>query len=156
MIKKPIFDKKTIGLNPFLVPLKIPVYKLKAKHEYNIDSEGVLTPKEILLEQTPKVNIYVKTEHRLVVNSLNKNTKELFLWLIYSIETNEDYLWINKTRYMKELGITSINTYKSALKELIRYGIIQYTVITDVFWINPEFFFKGSRIETFPSNIIVT
>ncbi len=55
---------------------------------------------------------------------------------------------------MKEANITSINTYKKGLNDLIRYGVVSQTTIKDTFWINPEFFFKGSRTGKYPDKIL--
>ena len=49
---------------------------------------------------------------------------------------------------MEECNV-SINTTEEAIKELIKASIIIPTVVKGVYWINPRFFFKGSRIEKY-------
>jgi hypothetical protein len=54
---------------------------------------------------------------------------------------------------MQENKISSLNTYKDAIKELIKYGFVNSTTVQDVYWINPEFFFKGDRLKKYSSNV---
>lgn len=78
--------------------------------------------------------------------------KDLCWFIIYELNSQQDWLWINKERYMKESHV-SLNTYKAAVLELDRYGILQPTVYKDTYWVNPMFFFHGDRIKKYPSKI---
>lgn len=153
--KKPKIDEGTLGKNPFVSSLKIKVSSVVSKDKFRYDKkDDVWMNAEQDWESVSFTRIYSDSERRLQMAALKASAKELLLWLMYECETGKDWMWINKVRYMEENNINSINTYKSALNELIRTGYITKTVIADVFWINPHFFFNGNRIKCFPENII--
>jgi hypothetical protein len=154
-VKKPLFTQEDLGINPCVSSLKISVYEREIKNELEKQSDGSYLPKKILFESTPKTSVYTTTEHRKIISNCSSASRDLFLWLLYETHTKEDYIWINKDRYMKEWGV-SLNTYKKALNGLIRYALLVRTIVSGVYWINPEFFFKGSRIEKYPKNIVKT
>lgn len=151
--KPPEIVKLDSYVNPFSVPLKIRVNTIEDPHKFVSEGDAIVNYK-VKLEAEPKCSLYVSSEKRLLVNVLDASTKELFLWIIYSLDANKDYLWINKERYMAEIGITSINTYKKALSQLERYGVIAITSVKDTYWINPDFFFRGNRITKYPKNVV--
>lgn len=88
--------------------------------------------------------VYTKVDNRKIIGKLPPRTKTLFLWLIYSINYGEAFIFINEDRYRKEFDV-SYNTYKLALSELIEANILVNTTITSVFWVNPIFIFAGNR-----------
>ena len=152
--KKPKFDCKTLGVNSFVINsgFVIPVNKLEFVDQYKLELDGTLLPLKLEVEATPYVKVYITPERRLIISKLSPAGKELLLWLMYELETGKDYLWINKSRFMLE-NSTSLNTYKKAVDELVRYGMLAFTVVKDVYWINPDFLFKGDRISKYPKNI---
>lgn len=152
--KKPKFTVEDLGYNPFLNSLQIPVRKIIDTKSYKLD-EGVLINNQIKLEYTPFTKVFNTSEHRIIVNNLSDKSQRLYLWIIYEIEAGKDYLWVNIDRYMEEQNIKSINTVKNALQELVRYGILNMTVVKNVYWINPDFFFNGNRISKFKQNLVV-
>ena len=81
--------------------------------------------------------------------------KSLYIHILYELEYGCDYIEINVKRYMKENNISSINTYKDAVKQLSRYLIIYPSVIKGVYWINPKLFFAGSRVNKYPKNVVI-
>lgn len=151
--KKPDTSKLETYVNPFSVPLKILVNTIEDPHKFVVEGDAVMNYKA-KLEVEPKCSLYIAPQKRIIVNALTPSTKELFIWLMYTIEPNKDFIWINKDRYMLELDITSINTYKKALFELERYGIIALTSVKDTYWINPDFFFRGNRVTKYPKNVV--
>lgn len=150
--KKPKFTEKDLGFNPFINSLVIPVIEKHFKEQYK-KSDDVLVPVIQEVEYTEIAKLYCSAERRKITNNLSLRAKELFLWIMYEIDHGKDFLWVNKKRYMEEVEITAIDTYKNAMKELIRYGFLGLTVIQDVFWINPDLFFKGNRITKYPNKI---
>lgn len=149
--KKPKFDIKKLGVNPCTVSLVIPVNEIEFKDQYTKE-DGMLTNTTVEVEATPFAKLYVTAERRKLVSSLSTSAKELYLWIMYEVDASEDALWINRDRFMEENN-TSLNTYKKAIEELIRYAFVAYTVVKDVYWINPDFFFRGDRIKKYPKNI---
>lgn len=150
--KKPDFTNKNLGINPCSVPLQIPVNELVFKDQYVRDGNILINAsKEV--ESTPYSKLYVTAERRKIIASLSAAAKELYIWIMYEVKTGEDALWINKQRFMEE-NSTSLNTYKKAIEELVRYALVAFTVVKDVYWINPDFFFKGDRIAKYPQCVV--
>lgn len=116
------------------------------------DEDGDLLPAKKEVEATPFVKLYVTSERRLIISKLSTASKELFLWIMLEVDAGKDALWINKERFMLENN-TSLNTYKKGMDELIRYAFLAYTVVREVYWINPDFFFRGDRVSKYPNNI---
>lgn len=153
-IKEPRFSKEDIGANPFCVKLKIEVNRVTFEKQYARDKDGVWLPVEKELEVAQSCKVYISKENRGRIFLLSPRAKELMMWLIYESESNSEWIWINKVRFMKESKISSINTYKGALRELIKLNYIQASVIKDTYWINPECFFNGNRVNVFTENIV--
>lgn len=153
--KKPEIKDEDFLHNPLAgIDFKIIVNLRVVEGTFIKDGEELL-PKEIELEKENITKVYTKPENRKVMIGLSAGSQRLFLWIAYELEHGRDYLWINKKRYMAESGITSINTYKRAIAELVRYNLIAVSLLKDVFWINPRLFFAGSRINKYPSHVEV-
>jgi hypothetical protein len=153
--KKPTITPEIIGKNPFLGKLEIHVNRVVSKNKFKHDKkEDIWLPADDNWEAVSFTRVYADSDRRLQMVELTPRGKDLLLWLIYEAETNLDYLWINKRRYMKECSITSLNTYKSALNDLIKNGYILATVVANTYWLNPHHFFNGNRIKKFPDNVV--
>lgn len=148
---KPKFNIKELGVNPCTSSLIIPVNSLELSRQYKKDGD-VLINAVVEVESTPYTKLYVTAERRKIIANLSASAKELYLWLLYEIDAGEDALWINKYRFMEENN-TSLNTFKKSIEELIRYALIAYTVVKEVYWINPDFFFRGDRVAKYPKCI---
>lgn len=150
---KPDIDVEKMTLNPLVgTDFKVLVRKITRPHEFKLDGDDTV-PVEIELECQEYTKLYKGADIRKVVSNLREPAKRLFLWIAYEIESGKDYLWINKAQYMKDVGVTSVNTYKSGLEELIRYTLICESSIRGVYWINPRFIFCGSRINKYKVNV---
>ena len=145
-------DSDNLGVNPFATSLIIVVVTV-ATDGYKSDGEDMLPVKQ-RLEKDEFCKFYCSSERRIEINSLSLRGKELLLWILFELKYGQDWVWINKERFMKESNISAVNTFKGALKDLIRNGILATTVETDVYWINPFYFFKGNRINKFKQNVI--
>lgn len=110
---------------------------------------GEIVPVEVELEQEKYVKLYVEADKRKIIGNLCAPARGLFFWIMYELDYGKDWLWINKARFMEETGVNSINTYKAAIKELVGRKLLAVSLIKDVFWINPKFFFCGSRINKY-------
>lgn len=153
--KKPKFTYAQLGHNPCVNSgFVVEVNSITFKDQYKKDSSGLLLPVNTEVENVPYTKVYVTSSRRIIISGLSPSAKELYLWIFFEIEHGKDALWINKDRFMLE-NHTSLNTYKKALDELIRYALLAFTVVKDVYWINPDFFFKGNRIEKYPDNIVL-
>jgi hypothetical protein len=153
-VKKPVIDANKLGKNPFLLNLRIVVSKLTIPGQYHKE-EGILVPSEMDLERDASCRVYTDSERRLLMVKLSPRAKDLLLWIMYEVEPNIDWIWINKARYMDESGITTYNTYNSAVNELIQQGYINKVAKpANTFWINPAYFFAGNRVRTFPDKVV--
>ena len=134
--------------------------KYKKLNEW-FDILSILNKEDIINYKTLHVNKYnsnfVKvfntSKNRKKISSLSSKSKDLFLWLLYSIEESKDYVKIDKERYMEE-SKTSLNTFKKSVEELIKESIISSTIYRDIYWINPLFFFNGSRYEKYKDHVV--
>ena len=77
------------------------------------------------------------------------------MYIVHSINSNEDYIKINYKLYMSKNNIKDKRTYSNAVNELIRYNFIAATGFDNVYWINPNIIFSGSRINKYPDNVVV-
>lgn len=153
--RKPSISNTLMGVNPFSNNLKIEVNRVTFEKQFSRDKDGVWLPVEKELEIDKSCRIYINREKRLLVLCLSARAKDLLMWIIYETEVSCEWIWINKKRYMAEVGVSSVNTYKGALVELIKSGYILSSVVKDTFWINPALFFNGSRVAAFPNNVKV-
>jgi hypothetical protein len=142
--------------NPFVSEdFIISVRKITVEKCYKLDKEGLLLPVERELEQDNNIKIYTKFEHRIILSEMSSKGQRLFLHILYELEYGVDYIALNKGRYMSENKISSINTYKESIRELTVNLVIIESTIKGVFWINPRFFFAGSRIKKYPKNWVI-
>ena len=140
--------------NPFTNNLKIVVNKLEDKTTYQ-STDGILLHKEYYFEREPYIKLYNNPIHRKLLANLSGNSIKLLFWLMYRIKRNQDYIKIDKTAYLKENNINSINTYKAAIKELQINLVICPAIIKDHYFINPCIFFAGNRIKYYPENVVI-
>ena len=140
--------------NPFTNNLKIVVSKLEDKTTYQ-STDGILLHKEYYFEREPYIKLYNNHIHRKLLANLSGNSIKLLFWLMYRIKRNQDYIKIDKTAYLKENNINSINTYKAAIKELQINLVICPAIIKDHYFINPCIFFAGNRIKYYPENVVI-
>lgn len=153
-VNKVVREEKivNIGVNPLVKDLKIPVTTLKMKGLYK-NEDGIMVPTDIVVEKTPFAKLFITPENRKLFNGIPDTAKGLFMWMIFEIKQGEDFIQINKSRCMKELSIKALNTYKTAINNLIRYGLIKDTKAVDTYWINSEFVFFGSRTKKYKNKL---
>lgn len=151
--RKPKFNEELLGISPFVSSLTIQVNRVAYEGQYKKDKEGHMLPVYGNVEREMSCRLYTSPEKRKIMNMLSTRSKELFLWVMYEVDRNKDYMWLNKKRYMEENNINSINTYRTAIDELVRYGLLCKSVVNDVFWINPSMFFGGNRVAKYPKSV---
>lgn len=125
-------------------------------------SDGVITNKpselksKLLLEDESFCKVYTRMGYRLHILELSDNAKSLFLWIIYEMNANCDYIEITgrqRKRYIAEAKKSNI-AINMAIKELINASVISATTINGVYWINPLFIFTGNRISKYPDKLL--
>jgi len=143
-------DLKLLANNPLLSGFRIQVTELEDKNTFE-RTEGVLLHKLFYCERERPAKLYINPNNRKLVNDLSNNTKSLLFWIIFKIPANKDYLKIDSKKYMKENNINSINTFKSAVKELQANLIICASAVKDVYFINPRLIYSGNRVKQYPN-----
>ena len=151
---KPKVDEDIIGSNPFVANLKIYIRKVPLAGQWKRDEDGDMLPAEMEMEIDPVCKMYINPALRKEVNKLSPRAIDLLMWVVYSTEPGVDWLWLNRKRYMDERGVKAYNTYKDAVRELVGNNFLQPTIYQGVYWINPVFFFNGSRINKYPKNVV--
>lgn len=151
--KKPEIIESQLGVNPFTNTLQILVDEVHFKGQYKQLESGEYESTIADVEKTEMCKLYCSPDRRKIYSKLSPRCCQMMLWIMNEVDYGKDYLWINVDRYMKEHDVTSMNTYRAAIDELIRYGQVTPTRIKDVYWINPDFIFKGDRIKKYPKNV---
>lgn len=144
----PDFEEDDLGCNPYCETLSLKVMAYSGKRLYDQEGNEVDTKREF--EQSPYVKIFGTSESRKRVASMPLRSQALLFWIAHELKSMRDYLWIPRGRCMQEQGISSIKTFRASINDLKWNGFIRETAVRDVYWINPSFFFKGSRLNKWP------
>jgi hypothetical protein len=83
-------------------------------------------------------------------NNLSLRSKEMLLWLIGRLRNGEDVVLIIPENYMALFDIASASTVRKAIQGLVKADIIAKTDVKNVYFINANYFFRGSRIRKWP------
>lgn len=158
---KPDIDESKLGKNPFVDHLVVTVSKLALKDQYTVDKvklddgsiEKIYLPSFSSAESDEMTRVYTCSTNRKELSVLSARAKELYMFLLYNVDYNKDWVWLNRAMYMKENKINAPNTFITARNELVTANVIQITVKKDVFHINPKYFFRGNRITKFSKQV---
>lgn len=160
---KPNIDPTQLVTNPFSLQDDFIIRARGVKTSYETISKQELdnatfTQKakvqaSYLAEREEYSKVYTHCKKREYVMSMPPRAHSLFLFIMYELVVGQDWLWLNKDRYMGESEI-SLNTYKAALLDLVKYNVITPTIYVDTYWINPKFFFSGNRLKKYPDAVI--
>jgi hypothetical protein len=161
-IKKPLFTELDLGMNPIVTgqDFQIRFRELSHKKTYTDVEAGtgklissVDTDEVYSVEVEKYTKVFNRSAYRIHIMALPSRARDLYLWLIYEADPGKDYIWINKQRYMEECDV-SLNTYKAAVSDLIKSIVIVPSAVTQVYWINPLFFFNGNRLQKFKEKLV--
>lgn len=151
---KPRIDEEKLGKNPLILNLKIVVNTVPVAGMWKVE-DGITLPADMEIEKASFTKVFNDADRRKELARLSNRAVDLFLWLIFEVEPNQDWLWVNRVRYMEERQIKTYNTYNGAVNELI--GLLYIAKVAgypNVFWINPHYFFNGNRAKCFPKNVV--
>lgn len=148
-------------VNPFTVnDFVVSVSKRSGKsyvktNEKGEDGKPIMIQHSFLQETEPYTRFYINAAHRQIMANLSASAKCLLLWMIYEVESGKDWCWFNRNTFIKDHGYSDDRTYRNAVEDLMRCGIITMVGmgLKDVFWINPRFFFRGDRKSKYKNNI---
>ena len=154
MTKLPVFDESKLLVNPYQYTLELPVTQIVSGIKFKKDaSDGVIVNDTFVIEKIPSIKLYKCTSCKSFIYGLSDRAQRLYLYIVYNLEANKDYIQINEENYMNKNGIKSVNTLKEAQKELLRYSFISPTEFKSVYLINPNLFFNGNRLKKYARNI---
>ena len=147
----PEIIESELGANPFLTGLEIAVTKKINKVINKFGEEDI---REFDLEATPYTKLFQVKDAKVQISELPLRSKELYLYILHAIKGSKDFIWIDRVEYMKEMNIKALNTFKASIRDLALGGYVsRHETITDLLWINPNFFFKGSRINKYKNKL---
>lgn len=161
MTKLKDIDPALMANNPLAQGFRFPVQRVTDKR-YTV-KEGELKHVEYYMETTQCVKLYYTPSVRDIngdikvygtidtLAKLSMGAKNLLFYVITHLEVGQDWIRFNKDHYMKTYSVGSINSVRKAEKELCKLCLLyQHFEYKDVYWINPKFFFSGSRANNFP------
>ena len=155
-MEKETIDESVLGTNPFSHLLKIDVTKrLDSKAVVKDKETGDEVPAESLIEKQKSTKLYLSAESRDSAMNLSAGTQRMLLYIMYSLDTNKDWITIVPKDYQKKAKKGTLNVYKKAIDELVRYSYLTPTLYRYVYWINPALFFSGNRITKYKDNVII-
>jgi hypothetical protein len=133
--------------------------KKRGKNDVNIPSpfasryEFVYMDKDrgaIKVDVSASCRIYVDAVFNEDRNSLSLRSKEMLLWMIGRLRSGDDMVLIHPENYMALFDIASPSTVRKAIQGLIKADIIAKTDVRNVYFINANYLFRGSRIRKWP------
>lgn len=138
-------DKLT---NPFALNRTLDVVCIKQGSED--DTNTYVEKNKFYVERQRKTNVYFETQtdiDELLYANLTQKGRDVFLYLIYHIPENQDYINLKLSNVRAKTGI-SRGAIITALQALKQAGIITPKE-QSVYWVNPFYIFKGNRINYF-------
>jgi len=149
-------DENRLKVNPFVESLSIDVTRVTNESQHNVIA-GTLHPVCYDVERKQSVRVFYELEYKDRIAKLSSSAQRMLIYILCNLQQGQDWVQINKDRYMQKNGLTSVNTARKGLSELWDYGFIAPTAAypNDVYWINPAIFFSGSRIAKYPSKVKV-
>lgn len=142
---RPFIDETTLPINPFINSISIPVGKQILRGD-----------KYVLLESSKYTKVYITSDARKYAAKMSDCAIGMLYWMLFELASGKDYIWVNKARYMNERSIKSEKTVNKALSELQKKQFIHpIEKLKDVYFINANFFYCGSRPNAYPNNITI-
>lgn len=154
--KKGISDFPENRNNPFLQKLMVPV---KSKNQAVATSKNDIIINTITGEQkddalflASKKNVDAEEFVKIFQGSmaaifgLSKAAQRVFSYVFSAVKPSQDNLIFRADDCKEATGYNSIQTIYSGLAELLDNEFIAKSDITNVFFINPQIFYKGDRL----------
>lgn len=155
-MEKEIIDESVLGTNPFSHELVVEVNKrLDSKAVIKDKETGDEIPAESLVERQKITKVYLSAALRDRAMNLSAGAQRMFIYILYDLDTNKDWVTIVPKDYEKRAKKGTLNVYKKAIDELVRYSYLTPTLYRYVYWINPALFFSGNRITKYKENVII-
>lgn len=101
---------------------------------------------EKVIDSLPFVKVYYDMISFMVRCSC-VSTIKLSLYIMNDLEYKDSYVYLRCTEVCKDLGWNSRATFYKALKGLIEANVIAKSEIANLYYVNPNMVFNGSRIK---------
>lgn len=155
--RRPTIDENKLGINPFIVNEFIKARNFSKNIPLISQDDGINIPvgnykQSNLVEDQDFTKVFHDKDYRAIIMNLSEKALKLYNFIIFTIRTGEDYIWINNTIFQNECSYRK-KDYILAVEELKRYGIITSTSYSETYFINPFIFFCGDRLKKYPNNI---
>lgn len=152
--------------NPFVNDLQIWVSARPLKDTVHKTGEGVFVPAVSYVEIEPVTRLYKDPNLRRVIALMSERAKGMMLWIMYKLKSGQDTVCLDVNLYNAELiegleeherkGRTVCKkTFYAVLRELREYNVIAPSMRPKWYWINPKYFFAGSRRDKYPSKVVI-
>lgn len=158
--RKPDIIIANMGKNPFIVNEMIKARSFQKEKHYTIQTDDGINlitgdlKESLLVEEQSCTKVFHDVDYRDIILRLDEYGLKLMFYIMYQINPNEDYIWINNVHYQKCTNLTK-KQYVEGVQSLVRYSIITTTIYPEVYFINPMIFFSGNRLKKYPDNIKV-
>lgn len=146
-------DEKKMGPNPFSQELTVYANKVQDTGIWIIDEDDIKTPAHHLVERDKATRVYHTAGAKERVMALSAGALRMYVYIMHTLDGTKDYVRVTPETYNKKVEKGSLNTYKRAIEELIRYGYITLTIYKGVYWVNPGIMFAGNRINKYPDKV---
>ena len=153
--KLPEIDIEKLGVNPFSNELVVEATKIEESGKWIMAEDGEMLPSHQLVERQKFTRIYHYDGARERWLNLSAGALRMMTYIIFTIDGSKDWIRIIPETYEKKTGKGSLNTYKRAVEELIRYGYLTPTIYKYTYWINPSQLFAGNRINKYEKRVVV-
>lgn len=101
---------------------------------------------EKVIDSLPFVKVYYDMISFMVKCSC-VSTIKLSLYIMNDLEYKDSYVYLRCTEVCKDLGWNSRATFYKALNGLIDANVIAKSEIANLYYVNPNMVFNGSRIK---------
>jgi hypothetical protein len=155
------FDGSLLKKNPFTENFSFPVFEKKSTQQLFEGHEGEMmtqteyeVKKSMLIEVQRYAKVFDNKISRERLEKTSDRARTLWLYIVYGIRSGEDFIIVNQKNLLERWGL-AYHSYRRAVSDLVDAGVIQYTNYSNVYWINPAVFFKGSRIRKYPDCVVM-
>lgn len=109
---------------------------------------------KMMLEAQDYARVFMSLENKKLLSNLSPRGTHLLFWLMAKVVKGHDLILIDRHQYMKDSGISRQETYMNAVADLVMAKILNKAPrFTDMYFINPHVFFKGSRLMKYRSGL---
>jgi hypothetical protein len=134
-------------INPFRTGLKIHISEMLPK--------STTAHHLVEVENAKPVSVYMDNDLLKVMAGLSASGKDMLLYIMRYLGSNRDTIELKEDIYIERMNVSD-RTFRRAKEELTNLIIVKKKSRKDVYYINPQYLFRGNRINAYPESIVVT